>query len=167
MKIETLQDAFVHELSDMYNAEKQLTKALPKMAKAASNPKLAKAFENHLKETEGQIERIDAVVEICGIKLKREKCDAMEGLVAEGDQVIQEVEEGPVRDAMLVAAAQKVEHYEIASYGTLVALAEKLGFPKAVKHLERILAEEKATDEKLNMLAEQGINDDAMMQEAA
>lgn len=166
MKIETLQDAYIHELSDIYSAEKQLIKALPKMAKAATDPKLAKAFDDHLGETEIQAERLERVAELCEFKLKREKCDAMAGLIEEGRQIIQEVEEGPVRDAMLIAAAQKVEHYEIASYGCLVALSAKLGFPQAAKILDKTLSEEKATDEKLNMLAERSINDRAMRQAA-
>lgn len=164
-KIETMHDAFVHELSDMNNAEKQLTKALPKMAKAASNEKLSQAFETHLKETEGQIKLIEKVVKLCKIKLNREKCDAMEGLIKEGSQVIKEVDEGPVRDAMLIAAAQKVEHYEIASYGCLVAAAEQLGFPEAAELLEQILDQEKQTDQKLNQLAMNEINDDAQEQQ--
>jgi ferritin-like metal-binding protein YciE len=162
MKIDTLDDAFVHELSDMYNAEKQLTKALPKMAKAASSAKLIQAFKTHLRETEQQIQFLDKVVEICEVKLKRTKCDAMAGLIEEGSRVIKEVEEGPVRDAMLIAAAQKVEHYEIASYGTLVALADKLGLEEAADILEDILDQEKFTDEKLNDIAEREVNEMAM-----
>lgn len=164
--IETLEDAFIHELSDMLNAEKQLTKALPKMAKAASNPELAKAFETHLKETEQQIQLIDKAVKSAGIKLKREKCDAMEGLIDEGSQVIKEVKEGAVRDAMLIAAGQKVEHYEIASYGCLVAAATQLRFSEAAEFLEQILDQEKQTDRKLNQLAQQGINQDASQQDS-
>lgn len=166
MKIETLYDAYVHELSDMYSAEKQLTKALPKMAKASTDPKLAKAFETHLRETETQVERLERVAEVCGLKLRRMKCDAMEGLVEEGKKIIAEVEGGPVRDAMLIAAAQKVEHYEIAGYGCLVALAHKLDMPDAAKILDKTLSEEKAMDEKLSILAENSINDQAL-QEAA
>lgn len=166
MTIETLQDAFVHELSDMYNAEKQLTQALPKMAKAANNSALSDAFETHLGETEEQIEKLDEVLKVCAIKLKKEKCDAMEGLIKEGDQIIKEVDKGPVRDAMLIAAAQKVEHYEIATYGTLIALAEKLDFSEAVDLLGQILDQEKATDEKLTDIAERNINDEAMKQAA-
>lgn len=162
MSIETLEEAFVHELSDIYNAEKQLTKALPKMAKAAANEMLAEGFESHLTETENQVVRIDQVAEICGIKLKRIKCKAMEGLIEEGKEVVEGAEEGPVRDAMLIAAAQKVEHYEIASYGCLVALAEKLGYDKAAKLLIETLDEEKATDVKLSELAVNEVNDEAM-----
>lgn len=166
MKIETLQDAFVHELSDMYNGEQQLTKALPKMAKAATDPKLVAAFETHLRETEGQIELLNRVIESCDIKMVREKCDAMKGLITEGDEIVKSTEESAVRDAMLITAAQKVEHYEIASYGSLVALAEKLGYSEAVGLLQQILEQEKATDRKLNTLAEGGINDKALRQAA-
>lgn len=155
MAVKTLDELFVHALSDIYSGEKQLTKALPKMAKASSNPKLAAAFTGHLAETEGQIERIDQVVELLEIKLKRIKCVAMEGLVEEGKEAIDEVEEGPVRDAALINAAQKVEHYEIASYGTLCALGKQLAYDQAaIKLLKETLEEEKATDENLSVLAE-------------
>lgn len=163
--IETMEDAFVHELSDMLNAEKQLTKALPKMAKAAQNPELAKAFETHKKETEQQIQLIEKAVKSAQIKLKREKCDAMEGLITEGKEIIKDVKEGPVRDAMLIAAGQKVEHYEIASYGCLVAAATQLGFSEAAELLEQILDQEKQTDQKLNQIAEQSVNQDASQQD--
>ncbi|MYZ45326.1 ferritin-like domain-containing protein [Achromobacter sp. KS-M25] len=156
MSVKTLHDLFVHDLSDIYSAEKQLSKALPKMARAATDPMLAQAFTDHLAETHGQIERIDQIVESMQIKLKRIKCAAMEGLVEEGKEVIEEVEEGPVRDAALIGAAQKVEHYEIASYGTLAALAKHLDQPDAVKLLLETLQEEKSTDDKLSKMAEQG-----------
>lgn len=165
MKIQTLEEAFIHELSDIYSAEKQLTKALPKLAKAATNSTLAEGFQTHLEETEGQIARIDQLVESCGIKLKRIKCKAMEGLVEEGEEIIKEIEEGPVRDAMLIAAAQKVEHYEIASYGTLVEIARQLGY-KEVSLLEETLEEEKATDLKLNQVAISEVNEEALEQAA-
>ncbi|MFC4728847.1 ferritin-like domain-containing protein [Coralloluteibacterium thermophilus] len=161
MAVKTLEDLFIHELSDIYSAEKQLTKALPRLARASSNPELAKAFETHLEETQGQIERIDEVVSRLEIKLKRIKCAAMEGLVEEGKEVIEEIEKGPVRDAALIGGAQKVEHYEIASYGTLCALAKQLGYDDAVKLLKETLEEEKATDGKLTMLAESGGNQEA------
>lgn len=156
MAVKTLQDLFVHSLSDIYSAEKQLTKALPKLAKASANPKLADAFTMHLEETQGQIDRIDEVVDALGIKLKRIKCVAMEGLVDEGKEVIESVAKGPVRDAALIGGAQKVEHYEIACYGTLCALGAQLGYGDAVGLLNQTLDEEKATDKKLSMLAEQG-----------
>lgn len=158
MPIKTLEDFFLHELSDIYSAEKQLAKALPKLAKAAENPDLQVAFTTHLEETEGQIARIDQVAEILDLKLKRIKCAAMEGLVEEGKEVTEKVEKGPVRDAALIGGAQKVEHYEIASYGTLCVLGKQLGYKDAVKLLKETLAEEKSTDEKLTLLAESGVN---------
>ncbi|ANN79037.1 ferritin-like domain-containing protein [Bordetella flabilis] len=154
MAEKTIQDLFLHELSDIYSAEKQLTKALPKLARAASNPDLAAAFKTHLEETLGQVERIDQIVELMGLRLKRIKCAAMEGLVEEGKEVIEEIGKGPVLDAALIGAAQKVEHYEIASYGTLATFAKQLGETEAQKLLGETLQEEKATDEKLTMLAE-------------
>ncbi len=157
MAIKTAEDLFIHELSDIYSAEKQLTKALPRLARAAENPDLATAFETHLEETQGQIERIDQVVEILGIRLKRIKCAAMEGLV-EGKEVIDSIDKGPVRDAALIGGAQKVEHYEIASYGTIAALAKQLGYKDALPLLLETLEEEKATDEKLTLLAKGGGN---------
>ncbi len=163
--IVTLEDAFIHELSDMDNAEKQLIKALPKMAKAASSQQLSHVFESHLKETEQQVELIRKAVTSAKIKLKQEKCDAMEGLIKEGDEVIKEVKAGPVRDVLLIAAAQKVEHYEIASYGCLVAAAKQLGFTEAAEYLDQILDQEKQADRKLNQLAEGGLNEDASTQD--
>lgn len=158
MAIKTLEDLFIHELSDVHSAERQISKALPKLARAADNPDLKTAFETHLEETNGQIERLDQVVEMLGIRLKRIKCAAMEGLVEEGKEVIDSVEKGPVRDAALVGGAQKVEHYEIAAYGTLCALGKQLGYDDAIKLLQETLEEEKATDQKLTMLAESGGN---------
>ncbi|MCC8538324.1 ferritin-like domain-containing protein [Xanthomonas codiaei] len=161
MAIKTVEELFIHELSDIYSAEKQLTKSLPRLARAATEPKLKDAFETHLEETQGQIERIDQVVELLGIKLKRIKCAAMEGLVEESREVIDEIEAGPVRDAALIGGAQKVEHYEIASYGTIAAMAKQLGYADALPLLLATLEEEKATDEKLTLLAEQGGNQKA------
>ncbi|EKS71480.1 MULTISPECIES: ferritin-like domain-containing protein [Caballeronia] len=153
MASKTLQDLFIHALSDVYSAEKQLTRALPKLARATTNGQLKQAFETHLEETNGQIERIDQVVELFGVKLKRIKCAAMEGLVEEAQDEIETFEQGPIRDAALIAAAQKVEHYEIATYGTLATLAKQLGNEDAMKLLLDTLQEEKATDEKLTQLA--------------
>lgn len=158
MAVKTIEELFIHELSDVYSAEKQMTKALPRLAKAAESEALSAAFEAHLEETQGQIERIDQVVELLGIKLKRIKCAAMEGLVEEGKEVIEQIDAGPLRDAALIGGAQKVEHYEIASYGTLCALAKQLGYKDAIPLLQETLDEEKATDEKLTMLAEGGGN---------
>jgi len=155
MTAKTLKDLFIHSLSDVYSAEKQLTKALPKLARASTSPQLKQAFETHLEETSGQIERIDRVVQASELRLKRIKCVAMEGLVEEGQEQIDEIEKGPVLDAALIGAAQKVEHYEIATYGTLAALARKLGYDDALKLLLETLEEEKATDKKLTEIAEQ------------
>jgi len=156
MSISSLEELFIHELSDIYSAEKQLSKALPAMARAATNPNLIDAFKTHLEETRGQIERIDQVVEsIEGLRLKRIKCHAMEGLVEEGKELIDSVEKGEVLDAGRIGAAQKVEHYEIATYGTLTALAKKLGYTAAAKLLHETLEEEKSTDEKLTQIAEE------------
>lgn len=162
MKITTLEEAFVHALSDIYSAEKQLTKALPKLAKAASNADLSEGFLTHLQETQSQIERLDQVFEATGLKAQRIKCKAMEGLCEEADETIKEIDEGPVRDVMLIAGAQKVEHYEIASYGTLVEMAKQLGFTDAAKLLDQTLQEEVSTDEKLTDLATSQVNDEAM-----
>ncbi|KXU84114.1 hypothetical protein CI15_26830 [Paraburkholderia monticola] len=162
MTAKTVKDLFIHSLSDVYSAEKQLTKALPKLARASTSPELKALFEMHLEETHGQVARIDQVVESCGIKLKRIKCAAMEGLVEEGGEVIEEMEKGPILDLALIGAAQKVEHYEIATYGTLAALAEKLGESAAQKLLLDTLKEEKAADEKLTVLAQGTIVEEAM-----
>jgi ferritin-like metal-binding protein YciE len=165
MKIETMKDAFIHDLSDIHNAEKQLTKALPKMAEAASGEDLSEAFKNHLKETEEQITKLERVAESCKIKIKRKKCEAMAGLIAEGSQIMKEVEAGAVCDALLIGSAQKIEHYEIASYGFLIAVAKQLDFMDAAEILQDILNEEKQTDEKLNQLALSGVNEEAAQQE--
>ncbi|MGY1457349.1 MULTISPECIES: YciE/YciF ferroxidase family protein [unclassified Luteimonas] len=166
MAVKTMEELFVHELSDIYSAEKQMSKALPRLAKNSESEKLAGAFEAHLEETLGQIERIDQVAEMLGIKLKRIKCAAMEGLVEESKETIDEVEAGPVRDAALIGGAQKAEHYEIAAYGTLCALAKQLGYTDAIPLLQATLEEEKATDEKLTMIAEGGGNQKAAKQAA-
>ncbi|WP_295911801.1 ferritin-like domain-containing protein [uncultured Xanthomonas sp.] len=161
MAVKSIDELFIHELSDIYSAEKQLTKALPRLARASTNPALRAAFEAHLEETQGQIERIDQIVEKGNLRLKRIKCAAMEGLVEEGKEVIESIEAGPVRDAALIGGAQKVEHYEIASYGTLAAMAKQLGMDDALSLLLETLNEEKSTDEKLTLLAEQGGNEEA------
>lgn len=162
MTTRTIKDLFIHSLSDIYSAEKQMTRSLPQMARAATNEELSAAFMTHLEETRGQIERIDQLVEGAGIRLKRVKCVAMEGLVEEGREEIEEIEKGPVLDTALIAAAQKAEHYEIASYGSLIALAKQLGENDAVTLLGETLKEEKATDEKLSLLAEQKLAAEAL-----
>ncbi|EGI4356783.1 ferritin-like domain-containing protein [Escherichia coli] len=159
MQIKSVEDIFIHLLSDTYSAEKQLTKALSKLSRSAYSDKLTAAFQSHLDETHGQIERIDQIVDSeDGLKLKRIKCAAMEGLIEEANEVIESTNKNEVRDAALIAAAQKVEHYEIASYGTLVTLAEQLGYKKAAKLLKETLEEEKATDVKLTDLAFNNVN---------
>jgi ferritin-like metal-binding protein YciE len=153
MSIESLQDMFLHELKDIYDAEKRLLKALPKMAKSAESEELQTAFEDHLGETENQVERLERIFESMDKPARGKKCMAMEGLVKEGEELIKEEDAGPAKDAGLIGAAQKVEHYEIATYGTLAAWAKILGLEDAVELLEETLAEEKAADEKLTSLA--------------
>lgn len=160
----TVEDLFIHELSDVYSAEKQITKALPRLARASTNPLLADALTSHLAETQGQIERIDQLVESAGLKLKRMKCVAMEGLIEESKELLDEIEKGAVLDAALIGACQKVEHYEIASYGTLIAMAKHLGMEEAASLLADTLAEEKVADEKLSAIAEEGGNQAATLE---
>jgi ferritin-like metal-binding protein YciE len=161
MTIKSMQDLFIHELSDIYSAEKQLARALPRLSRASENPQLSQAFEQHLEETRGQIERIDTIVEQLDVRVKRMKCQGMEGLVDEAREIIDSVPQGALRDAALIAGAQKAEHYEIAAYGTLRALARQLGHQDAAELLGQTLEEEKATDRKLTELAEQGANQQA------
>jgi ferritin-like metal-binding protein YciE len=154
MPIKSVNDLFVHEISDTYNAEKQMTRSLPKLARAATDPELSQAFEDHLEETRAQVERIEQVAELCGFKIKRIKCDGMEGLVEETMSLVDLIEKGPVLDAALIGSAQKAEHYEIAGYTSLCLLAQKLGYAKAIPLLKASLAEEQATDKRLGLLAE-------------
>ena len=157
-KDKDLNDLFLDTLKDIYFAEKQILKALPKMAKAAQSDKLRAAFEKHHGETEGQVERLEQIFELLDVPARGKTCDAIQGILEEGKEVIDEVEEGPLRDAALIGGAQKVEHYEIASYGTLCALAKKLGYTQAMMLLNQTLEEEKATDKKLTILAEQEVS---------
>jgi ferritin-like metal-binding protein YciE len=153
MAIHNLQDALLEELRDVLSAEKQITRALKQMAKNASNEQLKEAFEEHLAQTEVQIERLEKAFEALDKKPRSKHCDAMEGLLSEGKEIMEEDAEPEVRDAMMIAAAQKVEHYEIATYGTLCTWAETLGLDEVASLLKETLAEEKETDEKLNQLA--------------
>jgi len=139
-----------------------MTKSLPKLAKAATNPSLVQGFLDHLVETQNQLSRIEQLVEVHGLKLERMKCKAMEGLVEEGAEIIKEIEKGSIRDVMLIAGGQKVEHYEIATYGCLVEMAKKLGLMEGTKLLKETLAEEKATDEKLTQIALNNVHDEAL-----
>ena len=157
----TLHDAFIDELRDTYDAEKQLTKALPKLAKAASNPKLRQAFENHLKETQGQIARLEQVFESLDEKVRGKHCDGIAGIIEEGKTVMEEDFDDATMDACLIASGQRAEHYEMAAYGTLIAWANAMGHTDAAELLQQNLDEEKAADEKLTMLAEGGINQGA------
>lgn len=166
MAIKSLQDLFVDELRDIYHAEKQLTKALPKMAKAASSDQLKQAFESHLEETRGQIERLEQIFDELDLRKRGKPCEAMEGLIEEGKEIMEETKEPEVLDAALIVAAQKVEHYEISSYGSLKALAETLGHTKVAKLLAETLKEESSADEKLNKLAVGDVNKRAMQKAA-
>jgi ferritin-like metal-binding protein YciE len=160
-KLENLEDLYLHELKDIYSAEKQLTKALPKLAKAASSEELKSAFEEHLKQTEGQIKRLDQIFERIGESSSGPKCEGMEGLLKEGETLLKEKASEEVLDAGIITAAQKVEHYEIASYGSLCTFAELLGHEEDAELLKETLGEEKETDEKLTELAESGVNQGA------
>jgi len=157
----TLHDAFLDELRDAYDAEKQLTKALPKMAKAATSPVLRDAFETHLEETRGHIERLERVMESLGEKVKGKHCDGIAGIIEEGKSVMEEDFDEAAMDACLIASGQRAEHYEIAAYGTLAAWAKAMGHTEAAELLAETLEEERAADEKLTSLAEGGINEEA------
>ncbi|WP_174278640.1 YciE/YciF ferroxidase family protein [Sphingomonas bacterium] len=159
--IETFQDLYVHQLQDLYYAENQITKALPTMIAKATDPQLSQGFETHLRETEGQIERLKRVFALDGLTPKGVTCPAIDGIIKEANEVAGEVADKAVLDAALTAAAQAVEHYEIARYGTLIAWAKQLGKTEAASILAETLAEEHATDEKLTRLAEGRINANA------
>ncbi len=153
MSMDTLQDLLVDELKDIYNAENQLIKALPKLAKKAMTPALKEAFTNHLKQTEGHVKRLDQVAAELGAKLTGKKCAAMEGLVEEGKEILEEDGQSAVIDAALIGAAQRVEHYEMAAYGTVRAMAEELGESQIAKILQETLNEEGETDKLLTQIA--------------
>jgi ferritin-like metal-binding protein YciE len=155
MSDEGLKELYVEELKDIYNAENQLVKALPKLAKAAASNELRRGFDEHLEQTKGHVARIEQIFEMLDESPKGKKCAGMEGLVEEGSEVMKEGLEGAVLDAALIGAAQRVEHYEIAAYGTVIAFAQTLGESEHVSLLEETLSEEKETDEKLTELAKQ------------
>jgi ferritin-like metal-binding protein YciE len=157
----TLHDAFIDELRDTYDAERQLTKALPKLAKAASSPDLREAFETHLEETRGQIDRLEEVFGSLDEKVRGKHCDGIAGIIEEGTSIMEEDFDDTTMDACLIAAGQRAEHYEIAAYGTLIAWAQAMGHTQAARLLQKNLDEEKAADEKLSSLAEGGINQEA------
>jgi ferritin-like metal-binding protein YciE len=162
MKMKSLSDLFVHEIKDLYSAEKQLTKALPKMAKAACNDALRQAFESHLEETQEHVQRLEELAGELEVNLRGAKCKAMEGLIEEGKSIIEENMEDDVRDAALICAAQRVEHYEIAGYGCARTFAERLGNEQAAKLLQQTLDEEGAADKKLTQIAMERVNEEAM-----
>jgi len=157
----TLHDAFVDELRDTYDAEKQLLKALPKMAKAASSPQLKAAFESHLEETRGQVQRLEQVFETIDEPVKGKHCEGIAGIIEEGKSIMEEDFDDVTMDACLIAGGQRAEHYEMAAYGTLVAWAQAMGHTEAAMLLQENLDEEKAADERLSDLAEGGINQEA------
>ena len=157
----TLHDAFVDELRDTYDAEKQLTKALPKLAEAADSAELKRAFETHLEETRGQIRRLEEVFASLDEPVRGKHCDGIAGIIEEGKSIMEEDFDDSTMDACLIAAGQRAEHYEMAAYGTLVAWARAMGHDEAADLLQETLAEEKAADKKLSSLAEGGINQDA------
>jgi ferritin-like metal-binding protein YciE len=160
-KMQTLDDLYTNMLKDLYSAEKQLVKALPKMAKNAQASDLQRAFQEHLKQTEGHVERIERIFSDLGSSPRGKKCVGMEGLVEEGNELLQEQIDPDVLDAGLIAAAQKVEHYEIASYGTVRTWAERLGYNQAAQLLQQTLDEEGDANKKLTQLAESHINMEA------
>lgn len=161
MQIDNLQKLYVEQLKDLYSAEKQILQALPRMAKKTNNEKLRMAFEEHVEVTRKQVERLDKIFERLGKSSRGKKCKGMEGLIEEGKEVLEEDMEPEVRDAALIAAAQKVEHYEIAGYGTVRTYAELLGEKEDARLLQQTLDEEGNTDKKLTQLAESSINVEA------
>lgn len=166
MKLNNLRDVLIHELQDLYSAEKQITKALPKMAKAAENDELAEAFKEHLEQTQQQVTRLEEVLKGLGASTKGDKCKGMEGLLAEGDDLMSKDAAPEVMDALLITAAQKVEHYEIAGYGSARTFAEMLGEDEAAELLQETLDEEIETDARLTELAESSVNPEAEEAEA-
>jgi ferritin-like metal-binding protein YciE len=160
-KTKTLQNLFDDTLKDIYYAEKKILSALPKMAKAAESDELRAAFEQHLEETEGQVERLETVFEEIGARPQGKTCDAIVGIIDEAKEIMSEYKGTPALDAGLLAAAQAVEHYEISRYGTLITWADELGLTKASKVLKETLAEEKKTDEALTKLAKSVVNAEA------
>lgn len=162
MKIDSLSDLFHHTLQDIYYAEKQVLKALPKMVKAADASELAKAFEAHLEETREHVERLEKVFKTIDKKPRAAKCAAIEGILDEADELIKEIKDPDTRDAAMIAAAQAVEHYEITRYGTLVSWAKLLGWKDAATILSKTLKEEYAADDKLSKIAEKKLNAEAI-----
>ena len=161
MKLASLEELFVEELKDIYEGEQRTLKALPKMAEAASSSELRSAFQEHLEQTKGHVSRLEQIFDQLGEKAKASKCEGLQGIIEEGEDLMDKDAEGSVMDAGLIASAQKVEHYEMASYGSLRTYAETLGHRDAADLLQRTLDEEKAADKKLTQIAESFINTDA------
>ena len=159
--VESLDELLQDELKDLYDAEKQLTKALPKLAKKASNEELRQAFEEHLRQTEQHIERLEQAFEQLDVPAKGKKCEGIRGILQEGESQLREAEDDATRDALMIASAQKVEHYEIAAYGTVRTWANRLGRNEVASLLEETLEEEKETDKKLTQIAESIVNPEA------
>jgi ferritin-like metal-binding protein YciE len=160
-EMNTLRDSLVDEIKDLFNAEKQLTKALPKLAKNATNPKLRAALESHLIETQEQIARLEQIFELLDETARGKHCAGMAGIIEEGNDMLEEEAEDAVKDACIIAAGQRAEHYEMAAYGTSIAWAKALGLDEVAMLLQATLDEEKAADEKLSAIAESGINEAA------
>jgi ferritin-like metal-binding protein YciE len=156
--LNTFDELFMEQLQDLYDAEQRITKALPKMAAAAHDSSLKSAFEEHLRQTENQVKRLEKVFQILGKSCASKTCAGVKGIIEEGEEIVSGKGDPDVKDAGLIAAAQKVEHYEISAYGTARTFAQRLGKTEAARLLEETLAEEKETDKKLNVLAERGIN---------
>jgi len=162
MKFESMEDLFLGQVQDLYDAEQRLVKALPEMADAADSPQLRAAFEGHLAETRGHVQRLERIFIQLGKDPKGTTCEAMKGLIKEGDSVVSDMDQSPLRDAGLIAAANRVEHYEIAAYGSARTFAQTLGMTAAASLLEETLQEEKEADQKLTRLAEGMINNEAL-----
>lgn len=157
----SFKDLFVNQIEDLYDAENRLTSALPKMADAANSSQLKQAIRQHLTETQGHVSRLESIFREINVEPKRETCQAMKGLIAEGEEMISAKGDPDIKDAALIAAAQRVEHYEMSGYGTARAFARRLGLTQAANLLQQTLDEEKAADQKLNQIAEAGINQQA------
>ena len=158
LELNTLEDLFVEQIEDLYDAEKRLTSALPEMEKAATNPQLKDAFRSHLRETEGQVARLESIFRTLGRDPSRETCEAMKGLIKEGSDIVNAKGDTSVKDAALIAAAQRVEHYEIAGYGSARTFAQRLGHTDAARLLQETLDEEAAADKKLTAIANGNVN---------
>jgi ferritin-like metal-binding protein YciE len=162
MRIETMEDLFVKQIQDLYDAEERLVEAIPKMAEASSSSELRTAFEDHLRQTAGHVERLEQIFDEIGKEAGGETCKAMMGLIEEGEDIIEAIEQSPLRDAALIAAANRVEYYEMAGYGTARTMAQTLGLTRSAALLEETLEEEKMADEKLTQIAKERVNPQAL-----